>query len=73
LLFVGEGPPQGPLLAALEGPPSRLAVVDVQQTPGRVLHLELWQAELAPRQVETLSQSLIAHAGRHVTAGRHPN
>lgn len=51
LLIVSEGPPDVALRAALDGPPQRLAVADVKQSPGRSLHLELWQGELAPRPV----------------------
>lgn len=49
LLIVSEGPLDSELQAALDGPPQRLAVADVPQSPGRSLHLELWQAELAPQ------------------------
>ncbi|MEK8031569.1 glycosyltransferase family 39 protein [Ideonella sp. DXS29W] len=51
VLIVGEGPLEGPLLQALDGAPRRLASTEVEQTPGRSLHLELWQAELAPQSV----------------------
>lgn len=49
LLIVSEGPLDRDLRDALDGPPQRLAVADVPQSPGRSLHLELWQAELAPQ------------------------
>lgn len=48
LLIVSEGPPDAAWQAALGGPPQRLAVAEVEQSPGHRLHLELWQAELAP-------------------------
>jgi len=51
LLIVSEGPPDTALRAVLDGPPQRLAVADVPQSPGRSLHLELWQGELAPQPV----------------------
>ncbi|WP_374567181.1 ArnT family glycosyltransferase [Ideonella sp.] len=51
LLIVSEGPPDVALRAALDGPPQRLAVADVKQSPGRSLHLELWQGELAAQPV----------------------
>jgi len=51
LLIVSEGPPDAAVRAALDGPPQRLAVAEVQQSPGRSLHLELWQGELAPQPV----------------------
>jgi 4-amino-4-deoxy-L-arabinose transferase-like glycosyltransferase len=57
LLIVGESRPEASLLAALERPPRRIAVADVEQTPGRRIHLELWEAELAP-------QSSVAQAAR---------
>ncbi|MGM9490999.1 glycosyltransferase family 39 protein [Ideonella sp. YS5] len=49
ILIVGAGRPEASLLAALARPPRRVAVADVEQTPGRRLHLELWEAELAPQ------------------------
>lgn len=48
-LIVSEGPLQGSLRAALREAPQRLAVVDLEQTPGRWIHLELWAAVLAPQ------------------------
>jgi 4-amino-4-deoxy-L-arabinose transferase-like glycosyltransferase len=51
LLIVSDGPLDAELRAALDGPPQRLAVADVPQSPGRSLHLELWRAELAPQPV----------------------
>jgi hypothetical protein len=51
LLIVSEGPPDAAVRAALDGPPQRLAVAEVAQSPGRSLHLELWQGELAPQPV----------------------
>jgi hypothetical protein len=51
LLIVSDGPLDAELRAALDGPPQRLAVADVPQSPGRSVHLELWRAELAPQQV----------------------
>ncbi len=48
LLIVSEGPPDAAWQTALGGPPRRLAVAEVEQSPGRRLHLELWQAEVAP-------------------------
>lgn len=48
LLIVSEGPPDAAWQTALGGPPQRLAVAEVEQSPGRRLHLELWQAEVAP-------------------------
>ena len=49
LLIVSDGPLDAELRAALDGPPQRLAVADVPQSPGRSVHLELWRAELAPQ------------------------
>lgn len=49
LLIVSDGPLDADLRAALDGPPQRLAVADVPQSPGRSVHLELWRAELAPQ------------------------
>jgi 4-amino-4-deoxy-L-arabinose transferase-like glycosyltransferase len=49
LLYVGEGPPGASLQAALREPPQRLAVVDLEQTPGRWIHLELWSGVLRPQ------------------------
>lgn len=49
LLIVSEGPPQGSLREALREAPQRLAVVDLEQTRGRWIHLELWSAVLAPQ------------------------
>jgi hypothetical protein len=49
ILIVSAGAPDPAWRALLDGPPRLLAVADVEQTPGRMLHLELWQAELASR------------------------
>jgi 4-amino-4-deoxy-L-arabinose transferase-like glycosyltransferase len=49
VLYVGEGPPGESLRAALREPPQRLAVVDLEQTPGRWIHLELWSGVLLGR------------------------
>lgn len=49
VLYVGEGPPGDSLRAALREPPQRLAVVDLEQTPGRIIHLELWSGVLVGR------------------------
>jgi 4-amino-4-deoxy-L-arabinose transferase-like glycosyltransferase len=49
LLIVSAGAPDPAWQTVLDGPPKRLAVADVEQSPGRMVHLELWQAELASR------------------------
>lgn len=49
LLYVGESAPDDAVRAALREPPQRLAVVDLAQTPGRIIHLELWSLVLAGR------------------------
>jgi hypothetical protein len=72
LLYVGEGPPQGPILDAFDSAPRRLAVVDVPQSPGRMIHLELWQAEFAPRPDVQGASPLMAQAGRPAAAERSP-
>jgi 4-amino-4-deoxy-L-arabinose transferase-like glycosyltransferase len=64
ILIVGEGRPQASLLAAMDRPPRRIAVADVEQTPGRRLHLELWEAELAPQ------SPAVAQAARTAPATR---
>jgi hypothetical protein len=61
LLIVTDGPLDAELRAALGAQPQRLAVADVPQSPGRSVHLELWQAELSPQAV--LAQAS-AGAGR---------
>lgn len=49
VLIVAEGPPTGSLREALREAPQRLAVAEVEQTPGRWIHLELWAGVLAPQ------------------------
>ncbi|HJV71002.1 glycosyltransferase family 39 protein [Ideonella sp.] len=49
ILIVSAGAPDPAWRARLDGPPRRLAIAEVEQTPGRMLHIELWQAELASR------------------------
>ncbi|MFZ5550321.1 MAG: ArnT family glycosyltransferase [Pseudomonadota bacterium] len=49
LLIVSDGPPALSLRPFLAGEPRLLAVAEVEQTPGRLLRLELWAAEVAPR------------------------
>ncbi len=67
LLIVSTGAPDPAWQEVLDGPPKRLAVAEVEQTPGRRLHLELWQAELA-------SAPMLARAaaGRPRLAARQP-
>jgi len=66
LLIVSDGPLDAELRAALDGPPQRLAVADVPQSPGRSVHLELWRAELAPQPM--LAQAPAGAAGRATPA-----
>jgi 4-amino-4-deoxy-L-arabinose transferase-like glycosyltransferase len=54
LLIVGDGPPPDSLRPFLTGEPKRLAVAEVEQTPGRTLRLELWAAEMAPSGSESV-------------------
>lgn len=49
ILLVSTDAPDPAWRVLFDGPPRRLAVAEVEQTPGRMLHLELWQAELASR------------------------
>jgi hypothetical protein len=49
LLIVSDGPPPSTLRPFLTGEPRLLAVAEVQQTRDRVLRLQLWAAEMAPR------------------------
>lgn len=44
LLIVSDGPPADTLRPYLAAPPRRLAVAEVEQTPGHPLRLELWEA-----------------------------
>lgn len=63
LLIVGNGRIEPSLLAALERPPRRIAIADVEQTPGRRIRLELWEAQLAPRSA-AMAQAARAEATR---------
>jgi 4-amino-4-deoxy-L-arabinose transferase-like glycosyltransferase len=47
ILIVTDGDLPQTLLPFLSGPPRRVAMAEVQQTPGRSLRLELWAAEVA--------------------------
>jgi hypothetical protein len=53
ILIVTDGDLPQTLLPFLSGQPRRLAVAEVQQTPGRSLRLALWAAEVAAAPIQT--------------------